>query len=185
MKFIFATTESHKVLPTIVSRCRFEFRPIADEVIEKLKPFLIPKGFRSNAPLESIARLANGGMRDSQSILDQMISFCGNSICESDVLDVYGLASADRIAALARSIGSLNYPEILAAVDTFAEEGRDLFRILQDLQAHIRTALLDAIQNKGASDQLGTPLTTESIMRMLCPASGRGIGRRTVREGQL
>lgn len=170
VKFIFATTESHKVLPTIVSRCqRFEFRPIADEVIvEKLKTISEAEGINvERAALESIARLANGGMRDSQSILDQMISFCGNEIAESDVLDVYGLASADRIAELARSIGSLNYPAILAAVDAFADEGRDLFRILQDLQSHIRTALLDAIANKGASDKLGTPLTTESIMRML------------------
>ena len=170
VKFIFATTESHKVLPTIVSRCqRFEFRPIADEVIvEKLKTISEAEGINvERAALESIARLANGGMRDSQSILDQMISFCGNEITESDVLDVYGLASADRIAELARSIGSLNYPAILASVDAFADEGRDLFRILQDLQAHIRTALLDAIANKGSTDKLGTQLTTESIMRML------------------
>ena len=137
-------------------------------IVGKLKMIAEAEGINvERAALESIARLANGGMRDSQSILDQMISFCGNEIAEADVLDVYGLASADRIADLARSIGSLNYPAILFAVDSFAEEGRDLFRILQDLQAHIRSALLDAIAHKGATDKLGTPLTTESIMRML------------------
>ena len=170
VKFIFATTESHKVLPTIVSRCqRFEFRPIADDIIvEKLKTISEAEGIQvEQAALESIARLANGGMRDSQSILDQMISFCGSSIKEGDVLDVYGLASAERIAELAHSLGSLDYPAILKAVDAFADEGRDLFRILLDLEAHIRIALLDAIQNRGQTDKLGTPLTTESIMRML------------------
>jgi DNA polymerase-3 subunit gamma/tau len=106
-------------------------------------------------------------MRDAQSILDQMISFCGSKIAESDVLDVYGLISADRIAGLAQAIGSLDYPTIIASVDRFAEEGRDLFRILLDLEAHAREALLDAIQNQGSTNKLGTPLTTESIMRLL------------------
>ncbi|MDP4878641.1 MAG: DNA polymerase III subunit gamma/tau, partial [Opitutales bacterium] len=83
------------------------------------------------------------------------------------VLDVYGLVSAERIASLASAIGSLDYPAIIAAVDAFANEGRDLYRILLDLEAHTREALLDAIHNKGATDQLGVSLTTESVMRML------------------
>ena len=170
VKFIFATTESHKVLPTIVSRCqRFEFRPIADDVIvAKLQTISESEGIEvEQGALESIARLANGGMRDSQSILDQMISFCGNSIKESDVLDVYGLVSAERIAALAKSLGTLDFPAIIQAVDEFANEGRDLFRVLLDLEAHVRTALLDAIHHGGSTEKLGTPLTNESIMRML------------------
>ncbi|MDP4610171.1 MAG: DNA polymerase III subunit gamma/tau [Opitutales bacterium] len=170
VKFFFATTEAHKVLPTIVSRCqRFEFRPISDKVIaDKLTEISKAEGIDVEpAALNSIARLANGGMRDAQSILDQMISFCGSKIAESDVLDVYGLVSAERIASLASAIGSLDYPAIIAAVDAFANEGRDLYRILLDLEAHTREALLDAIHNKGATDQLGVSLTTESVMRML------------------
>lgn len=170
VKFFFATTEAHKVLPTIVSRCqRFEFRPISDQVIaDKLTEISKAEGIDVEpAALTSIARLANGGMRDAQSILDQMISFCGSKIAESDVLDVYGLVSAERIASLASAIGSLDYPAIIAAVDAFANEGRDLYRILLDLEAHTREALLDAIHNKGATDQLGVSLTTESVMRML------------------
>ncbi|MGK0310192.1 MAG: DNA polymerase-3 subunit gamma/tau [Lentimonas sp.] len=170
VKFFFATTEAHKVLPTIVSRCqRFEFRPISDKVIaEKLTEIAKAEGIEVELEaLSSIARLANGGMRDAQSILDQMISFCGNQLADSDVLDVYGLISGERIAELARAIGSQNYLAIITAVDSCADEGRDLFRILQDLEAHIRTVLLDAIHKKGTSDQLGRPLTTESIMRIL------------------
>ncbi len=170
VKFFFATTEAHKVLPTIVSRCqRFEFRPISDEVIsEKLAEIARSEGIEVEvAALSSIARLANGGMRDAQSILDQMISFCGKQLTDNDVLDVYGLVSGERIGALAKAIGSQDYSAIIAVVDEFAGEGRDLFRILQDLEAYIRTVLLDAIHKNGTSDQLGRSLTTESIMRML------------------
>jgi DNA polymerase III subunit gamma/tau len=170
VKFFFATTEAHKVLPTIVSRCqRFEFRPISDQVItDKLAEISKAEEIKvEHAALTSIARLANGGMRDAQSILDQMISFCGSEIAESDVLDVYGLVSGARIAELAKAIGSLDYPAIIAAVDTYAEEGRDLYRILLDLEAYAREALLDAIKNGGSTNKLGMPLTTESIMRML------------------
>ncbi|NBB80434.1 MAG: DNA polymerase III subunit gamma/tau [Verrucomicrobia bacterium] len=170
VKFFFATTEAHKVLPTIVSRCqRFEFRPISDEVItEKLTEICGAENIQVEPPaLASIARLANGGMRDAQSILDQMISFCGSDIKESDVLDVYGLVSAERIAELAEAIAGLNFAKIIEAVDTFASEGRDLYRILVDLQAHGRKALLAAIEKGGRTDQLGCDMTTESIMRML------------------
>ena len=106
-------------------------------------------------------------MRDAQSILDQMISFCGNQLKDNDVLDVYGLISGVRIAELAKAIGSQDYSAIITLVDGYADEGRDLFRILQDLQAHIRTVLLDCIHKNGTSDKLGKPLATESIMRIL------------------
>jgi DNA polymerase-3 subunit gamma/tau len=170
VKFFFATTEAHKVLPTIVSRCqRFEFRPISDAVIaEKLTQIAQAEGIEvDEEALRGIALLANGGMRDAQSILDQMISFCGSTIKESDVLDVYGLVSAERIAALGQALGSLDFPAIIAIVDTFVEEGRDLYRVLISLQAHCREALLDAIHHQGTSDKLGTALSTESIMRLL------------------
>ncbi len=170
VKFFFATTEAHKVLPTIVSRCqRFEFRPISNAVIvEKLMQICQVEGIKAESPaLVSIARLANGGMRDAQSILDQMISFCGNDIKESDVLDVYGLVSDERISNLAQALASLDFAAIVEAVDEFTAEGRDLYRILVDLQAYAREALLDAIQNSGNTKMLGVNMTNESIMRML------------------
>lgn len=170
VKFFFATTEAHKVLPTIVSRCqRFEFRPICDAVIaEKLTQICQVEDIKVEpAALASIARLANGGMRDAQSILDQMISFCGSDIKESDVLDVYGLVSGERIAQLAQALAALDYASIIATVDEFSAEGRDLYRILVDLEAHAREALLDAIQSAGSTNKLGVTMSTESIMRML------------------
>ena len=170
VKFIFATTESQKILPTIVSRCqRFEFRPIPATIIvqqlvnigevEKIK--VEEKAFHS------IARLADGGMRDAQSILDQLISFCGKEITEKDVLDIYGLASAEQVETLSRAIASANYEEIVARVDEIDAEGRDLYRVLLDLQDFVRSALLEAIRHKGKTDKLGTTLSTESILRLL------------------
>ena len=170
VKFFFATTEAHKVLPTIASRCqRFEFRPISSPVsVEKLMQICQTEEIEAEAPaLVSIARLANGGMRDAQSILDQMISFCGSEIREIDVLDVYGLVSGERIGQLAQALASLDYAAIIAAVDEFAAEGRDLYRILVDLQTYARVALLDAIQNAGSTKMLGVDMSNESIMRML------------------
>ena len=97
VKFIFATTEAHKVLPTIVSsRQRFEFsRSIpADLNSEKLKQICKEEKIEAEKPaLNAIARMAMGGMRDAQSILDQIISFCGKKIGQQDVLEVYGFAS--------------------------------------------------------------------------------------------
>ena len=107
MKFVFATTESHKVLPTIVSRCqRFEFRSIPTDLIsKKLKQICNKEEIEvEESALDAISRMAMGGMRDAQSILDQMISFCGNSITQQNVLEVYGLVSSDRISSLADGI---------------------------------------------------------------------------------
>jgi DNA polymerase-3 subunit gamma/tau len=109
VKFIFATTEAQKVLPTIVSRCqRFDLRPISDELItERLKRIAeVEKIEVSPEALASISRLADGGMRDAQSIFDQMIAFCGQKISEADVLDVYGLVGAEQVAKLAAAIAA-------------------------------------------------------------------------------
>ena len=169
VKFFFATTEAHKVLPTIVSRCqRFEFRPISETVIaEKLKIIIKAEGIEVDGKaLDAIARLANGGMRDAQSILDQMISFCGKSIKESDVLDVYGLVGIDEVKGIASEMAALEFPKIIDRVNRYVSEGRDLIRVHHDLMAYIRSVLLDAIQNKGKTSLLGVEMTTASLMRL-------------------
>jgi DNA polymerase-3 subunit gamma/tau len=170
VKFIFATTEAQKLLATIVSRCqRFEFRPISTDVLqERLKLICDTEGIQADPEaLAAIARMANGGMRDAQSILDQMISFCGIQISEPDVLSVYGMASAVEIQKLAVALATADYPIILQKVEQFASEGLDLFRILLDLQECLRGALLDAVQHEGKTETLGIELSAESLMRML------------------
>jgi DNA polymerase-3 subunit gamma/tau len=169
VKFFFATTEAHKVLPTIVSRCqRFEFRPIADSVIaKKLEVIAQSEGIEVEVnALNAIARLANGGMRDAQSILDQMISFCGSAIKEADVLDVYGMVGIAEIEELAQAMAALDYSKVIERIGYYVQEGRDLIRVHHDLVDFIRTALLDAIRQNGKTALLGTPMTTASLMRM-------------------
>ena len=164
VKFVFATTESHKVLPTIVSRCqRFEFRSIPIDLIStKLKEICIQEKIEVDpSALEAIARMAMGGMRDAQSILDQMISFCGNSITQQNVLEVYGLVAAERIESLGRAILASDYELILKETDAFSMEGLDFYRALQDLSDHFRQKLVTEL-NEADNDSY-----PEQIVRIL------------------
>ena len=170
VKFVFATTEAHKVLPTIVSRCqRFDLKPIPEELIARhLGHIARAEGVAiDGAALSAIARLADGGMRDSQSILDQMIAFCGDKINESDVLEVYGLTSAEKVGELAGAVAAGDFQRIIALVDELDTNGRDLVRLLVDLQVRVREALLDSIRHQGTSRHLGFALTTEALTRLL------------------
>jgi len=170
VKFIFATTESQKVPATIVSRCqRFEFRPIPDaQIAEKLGQIAKAEKISvTPAALQSVARLAQGGMRDAQSILDQLISFCGQKITDDDVLDVYGLASAAQVNSLARALAAGDYPALIAGVEKLSADGRDLNRVLNDIEAALREALLEAVRGQGATDRLGVPARADALLRIL------------------
>lgn len=169
VKFIFATTEAHKVLGTITSRCqRFEFRPIAEEKIaEHLGEIAKKENIDvSEEALSSIARLANGGMRDAQSILDQMISFCGKKISIEDVIGVYGLASGAQIEDIVSKMARGDYAGLVKCVDSLVESGCDLYRALSDLQIYLRKAMIGSFEN-GEYDFSGKKLSSEQIMRML------------------
>jgi DNA polymerase-3 subunit gamma/tau len=170
VKFILATTEADKILPTITSRCqRLEFHPISEEVIAaQLARIVKADGVAADQhALTAIARLASGGMRDSQSILDQVISFAGKKITEADVLSIYGLASVQQVTDLCQGIATCDGKKVLALCDSFHAEGRDLLRVLADLQVRVRTATLDAVRSGGTSAQLGAPLATEQLVRLL------------------
>jgi DNA polymerase-3 subunit gamma/tau len=172
VKFIFATTDVQKLPSTILSRCqRFDLKPIPPElIVERLKKIALDEKIKvEEAALVSIARLADGGMRDAQSIFDQMISFCGAEIAELDVLDVYGLVSAEKVAELGAAVASGDHKKIVALVDACDAAGRDLVRLLADLQALVRVALIDAIAQGGKSEKLqaGAALTTEQLTRLL------------------
>jgi len=166
VKFVFATTESQKVLPTIVSRCqRFEFRSIPTHlIVGKLQEICKVEGIEADTEaLEAIARMAMGGMRDAQSILDQMISFCGKRIGPKDVLEVYGLASAHDIELLANAVLSADYQSLLSTTDRFAESGLDFYRALLDLSEYFRGKLLTTLETEGDS----LDLYPEQITRIL------------------
>jgi DNA polymerase-3 subunit gamma/tau len=171
VKFVFATTDPQKMPLTVISRCqRFDLKPIpAELIVGRLRKIATDEKIQvTDAALACIARMAEGGMRDAQSILDQMISFCGGEISEPDVLDVFGLVAEEKIAALAAAVAAGDHQGIIAMVDDCDANGRDLVRLLADLQAMVREALLDAIAQGGRSDRLGgANLTTEQLTRLL------------------
>lgn len=169
VKFIFATTEAHKVLGTITSRCqRFEFRPIPEELIAShLSNIAKKEGIdASDEALLAVSRLANGGMRDAQSILDQMISFCGKTIGVDDVVSVYGLASEARISEILSNMAAANYAELINSVEALINDGCDLYKTLCDLQVRLRKAMLESFKT-GWYDFGSKQLSSEQIMRML------------------
>lgn len=171
VKFVFATTDPQKLLPTIISRCqRFDLKPIPPElIVQRLRKIADAEGVKvTDGALSCIARMADGGMRDSQSIFDQMISFCGQDISEADVLDVYGLIAEEKIAELAGAVARGDNATIVRIVDECDASGRDLARLLTDLQTQVRSALLKSIAEGGRTTALGEmPLTTEQLTRLL------------------
>ncbi len=149
VKFIFATTEVHKVPGTIVSRCqRFEFHPLDESVITKrLEDIVKAEGLKADIEaLKIVARLANGGMRDAQSMLDQLLAFGDGEVSLLSVQSMYGIASAEILQKLANAIEAANYQEIVECTDHLVENGNDFYRVLIDLQKHFREKLLNRIK---------------------------------------
>ncbi len=145
VKFLFATTDPERVLPTILSRCqRFDLRRIPAALITaQLGRIAVTEGVQiDEAALYAIARGADGGMRDAQSTLDQLISFCGNTIVETDVLSMFGLAAREQLRELAGALLTGDAAAALRLFDGFARTGKDLGRLLGDLLSHFRNLLL-------------------------------------------
>jgi DNA polymerase-3 subunit gamma/tau len=145
VKFMFATTEPEKVLPTILSRCqRFDLRriPVALIVQHLGQIAKLEKVQIDDAALHAIARGADGGMRDAESALDQLISFCGTAIVEEDVLSMFGLTAQRQILALSRSLLTGQSETALRELNELTKHGKDLSRLLADLLYHLRNLLI-------------------------------------------
>src|SRR5580692_5154475 len=145
VKFMFATTEPEKVIPTILSRCqRFDLRRIPSALIVKhLSEIAKKEDVQINdAALHAIARGADGGMRDAESTLDQLISFCGKNIAEADVLSMFGLASQSQILGLSKAVLAGEIQTALTQLNELAQNGKDLGRLLSDLLNHFRNLLI-------------------------------------------
>lgn len=145
VKFIFATTEPQKVLPTILSRCqRFDLHRIPANLIAQHLQFIAGKEKITLEPAaaHSIARGAEGGLRDAESMLDQLVAFCGEKISESDVLNVFGFTSEQTVIDLT---GRILGGETSAALDLLyqqSESGKDMMRLMSDLIVYLRDLLV-------------------------------------------
>jgi DNA polymerase III subunit gamma/tau len=145
VKFIFATTEPQKVLPTILSRCqRFDLHRIPANLIAKHLQFIAEKEKISLEPAaaHAIARGAEGGLRDAESMLDQLVAFCGEKISESDVLDVFGFTSEQTVVDLTGRILRGETPDAIDLLHQQSDAGKDMMRLMSDLIAYLRDLLV-------------------------------------------
>ncbi|PYL58445.1 MAG: DNA polymerase III subunit gamma/tau [Verrucomicrobia bacterium] len=145
VKFIFATTEPQKVLPTILSRCqRFDLHRIPANLIAKHLQFIAEKEKITLEPAaaHAIARGAEGGLRDAESMLDQLVAFCGEKISESDVLNVFGFTSEQTVVDLTRRILRGETPDAIDLLHQQSESGKDMMRLMSNLIAYLRDLLV-------------------------------------------
>ena len=167
VKFFFATTEPQKVLPTILSRCqRFDLRRIpANMIVKHLKKIAKDEKVAiDDEALAAIARGAEGGLRDAESALDQLISFCGSKIAESDVLSVFGLVAHEKIAALTDALIDGETNKALTVLKDLDEVGKDLQRLLTDVLDHFRNLLVTTLGGDGA-ELLDLPETELELVK--------------------
>jgi DNA polymerase III subunit gamma/tau len=179
--FVFATTEPNRVLPTILSRCqRFDFRRIPARTIAKHLQYIAgQEGVTlTTAATEAIAAAADGGLRDAESMLDQLVAFCGDQIGESEVLNVFGLTSERVVADLTRAILSGRTSEALSIIHEQSEAGKDLVKLLADLLGFLRNLLISKVDKeslqeevseltRAALQELGGRVGPEQLLRLI------------------
>jgi DNA polymerase III subunit gamma/tau len=143
--FVLATTEAHKVPATIVSRCqRFDFRRVGQEdIVTLLRQILDQERIQyEDEALYAIARAADGGVRDSESILDQLISYCHDRITFQDVFDVLGLVDWQILHNLCDAIADRDIGMMLTLVDDVVVNGKDLGQFVQEILRYFRNLLV-------------------------------------------
>jgi len=168
VKFIFATTEPQKVPATILSRCqRFDLKRIpVRTIVGRLEEIAIAEGLKvEEAAMLAIARGAEGGMRDAQSALDQLIAFRGTDITEADVLSVFGLVSWSALEGLMNAILTGDIPAAMAQVASLDQEGKDLQRLVVELLEHFRNLLIFSYGGGGTDTLDLTDAQVEAVKR--------------------
>jgi DNA polymerase-3 subunit gamma/tau len=161
VKFIFATTEPQKVLPTILSRCqRFDLHRIPANLIAQHLQFIAGKEKITLKPTAAyaIARGAEGGLRDAESMLDQLVAFCGEEISEPDVLKVFGFTSQQTVANLTDKILRNATADAVQLLHEQSEAGKDMMRLISDLIAYLRDLLVSKVKPDALSEDVDSDL---------------------------
>jgi DNA polymerase III subunit gamma/tau len=144
LMFVFATTEAHKVLPTITSRCqRYDFRRMeTGEIVSQLKYIAGKESITiDEKSLMIIAKRADGSMRDSQSIFDQVIAFCGKNVDFHATVDSLSLIDDEFYFRISRAASSKNTAEMFHIANEIINRGYDLQETLSGLLEHLRHLL--------------------------------------------
>jgi DNA polymerase-3 subunit gamma/tau len=156
VKFLFATTDVQKVPTTILSRCqRFDLKRIPAATIARHLLFIAKTEGFALAPeaAEAVARGAEGGLRDAESMLDQLVAFCGDTIAEADVLSVFGFTGTQTVSHLCDTILAADASGALASIHEQAEAGKDLARLMSELITHFRNLLVLKADPNGLGDE--------------------------------
>jgi DNA polymerase-3 subunit gamma/tau len=160
VKFIFATTEVHKLPTTILSRCqRFDLHRIPEPLIRSHLAHIceLEKVAAEPGALDAIARYAEGGLRDAESALDQAISFYGDRVSEADVLSLFGLTGFAPVAALGRALAQGDVGAVLKSARELAAAGKDLGRLSQDLLGFFRNLVIYQVSPTALEGDISTP----------------------------
>ncbi len=143
--FILATTEAHKVMPTIADRCqRFDFqRPSIEQLTEVLNRVAAAESIEVDAAaISMIARSASGSFRDALGTLDQLLAYSSDGIAIDDVLELLGAPDADLLFGVIDGVIASDPKAVLESVETMARSGRDSARFARDLLGHLRILLV-------------------------------------------
>ena len=141
VEFIFCTTDPEKIPVTVLSRCqRFDFAPVdTDAILKRLRLIVQSEGVEADeAALVQLARRAAGSMRDSQSLLEQLLAFCGRRITEEDVHAMLGTARSGRLAAIADRLLARDAAGALGELDAAVREGVDVGQLAEQLLGYFR-----------------------------------------------
>ncbi len=170
--FVFCTTDPSGIRPAVVSRVqRFDFRPLALPLIEGKLQRILAADDRTAEPeaIELVARLANGGMRDAESILDQLLSAGGEHVTADGVRDLLGLADAETVAAYGRALATGEVAAGIGVLDALEDRGRDLRSFADQVVEALRTALHAALAGRTTDDGLaglGVPRLAAAARRI-------------------
>lgn len=151
VKFIFATTEPHKVPVTILSRCqRFDFKRIpVHKIVEHLQNISREEDIEiTKAGLSLIAKEADGGMRDAESLLDQVVSFAGTTVEDKQIIDILGIIDREMLFRLSGSIIEGDMKECLEIVDQVYNYGYDMKAFYRSLMQQFRDLLINFISRE-------------------------------------
>ena len=168
--FILATTEPHKIPPTIISRAqRFDFKAISTEqIVERLRFVAQEQSLDyEEAALEFIAKASEGGMRDALSIMDQAIAFGDEHLTLQDVLDVTGSVDEASLNELFNDICNGNVKEAFSRYHHFVSEGKEVNRLINDMIYFVRDTIMNKTINEQTSYDALTQFDLETLYHMI------------------
>ena len=143
--FILATTEPNKVIPTIISRCqRFDFNKVSQKDIEKRLSIVCKEEKIEIDPeaISLIAQLADGGMRDSLSILDQCIAYCSSNTTVDNVREIYGVLTTSDIGKLFEHLYAHEVDALIQQIQECSDKGMDLKRLTSDFITLLKESII-------------------------------------------